>query len=110
MTQKQLQTEFNQLNDRFFQGKLNGVQVRFGKTEGIRGADGSFNTMTKIIRVSPIFQNLPVMCCIVLIHEMAHAYLDLMGYVGYPADAGHGGLFQVELDRLYKAGAYDSLL
>ena len=108
MTQKSLQKKFDDLNGLFFAGSLRGIEVRFSKVCGDR--DGSFNLFTKRILISSGFKNSSVMCSIVLLHEMAHANLNLQGYIGYPEDAGHGGLFHVELDRLYKIGAYDGLL
>jgi hypothetical protein len=108
MTDKQLQNEFFMLNERFFDDKLPYIEVRFGGNHP--GTDGHFDMSKNEIHLSVGLRNFPNLLMIVLIHEMAHASMAIQGYRGYPGDGGHGGLFQVELDRLYKAGAYDSIL
>ncbi len=108
MTNKQLQHEFFLLNDLFFDNKLPYIEVCFGGN--MKGTDGHFNLKRKEIRLSKQLRSLPSLLNVVLLHEMAHANLMLQNYRGYPCDGGHGMLFQVELDRLYRAGAYDGIL
>jgi predicted SprT family Zn-dependent metalloprotease len=105
MTDKKLQKEFHDLNERFFNGKL-GCEARFKKIR----TDGVFSMITQRITIDSRLQNSQSLTRLVLLHEMAHAYMTLHGYRGYREDGGHGMLFQVELDRLYRAGAYDGLL
>ena len=108
MTDKQLQNEFFMLNERFFDDKLPYIEVQFGGN--LPGTDGHFNMIKNEIRLSPGLKSFPSLMNIVLLHEMAHARMALLDYRGYPCDGGHGGLFQVELDRIYRAGGYDGLL
>lgn len=108
LTDADLVQEFQNLNDLFFDGKLKLRRVAFGTTR--RKADGAFYPEKEQILISPRLRGISVYITIVLLHEMAHANLDAQGYRGYPIDGGHGGLFQVELNRLYQAGAYDNLL
>jgi hypothetical protein len=108
MTDKQLQKEFHMLNEQFFDDKLPWINVCFGGNRP--GTDGHFDMSRNEIHLSLGLRNFPNLSIIVLLHEMAHASMARQGYRGYPGDGGHGGLFQVELDRLYKAGAYDGLL
>ncbi len=106
MTEKRLQKMFQMLNDRFFDGQLN-CWTSFKK---MATHDGRFNMRSKEITIDSNLKKSESLVQIVLLHEMAHAVVDSRGYRGYPEDGGHGGLYQVELDRLYKAGAYDGLL
>jgi hypothetical protein len=110
MTDRRLQNEFELLNDRFFSGKITLTYVGFSAKSLPRGAMGAYFNDSKRILIDPAFKNYPRICTELLLHEMAHAHLDLQGYVGYPGDAGHGNLFAVEIDRLYKAGGYDGIL
>jgi hypothetical protein len=111
-TNADLVERFQYLNDLFFGGKVKLFRVAFGLTSGVtkRNADGAFYPEKEQILINPRLRGISVYITIVLLHEMAHANLDALGYRGYPADGGHGGLFQVELDRLYRAGAYENLL
>jgi SprT-like family protein len=106
-TDKQLQKEFDELNERFFDYRLTAIKIGFKK---MIKTDGAFNCIDKEIKINDGLRNFPVLTSIVLLHEMAHADLDLRGYKGYQSDGGHGMVYQAELDRLYKAGAYDGLL
>ena len=110
MTDRSLQQEFELLNNRFFSGKIALTYVGFSAKSLPRGAMGAYFNFTKKILIDPAFKNYPRICTELLLHEIAHAHLDLQGYVGYPGDSGHGNLFAVEIDRLYKAGAYDGIL
>ena len=110
MSDVSLLVEFDMLNEFFFAGKIVLNRVEFAKKPLSRGAMGAYFNQRKWILIDKTFMNFPRICTELLLHEMAHAHLDLQGYVGYPSDEGHGGLFHVEIDRLYKAGAYDSIL
>jgi len=105
-TDKKLQKQFDELNERFFGYRLEAITVQFAKIS----PDGLFNMRTKEIKLNDGLRKFPVLGLTVLLHEMAHADLDLHGYRGYLRDGGHGMLFQAELNRLYQAGAYDGLL
>src|ERR1700674_1351068 len=106
MTNAQLQKEFYRLNERFFDGRLS-CEVRF---QAMPGVDGLFNPRYQRIAIKSSLKSSSSLVSIVLLHEMAHADLELRGYRGYPGDGGHGMLFQVELDKLYRMGCYDGLL
>jgi|ERR1700733_3350232 len=108
MTDHEIQKEFLLLNERFFDDKLPWVEVRFGGN--LPRTDGHFNAVKNQIRIDRKLRNFHSLSTIVLLHEMAHVSMMIQGYRGYPEEGGHGSLFQVELDRLYKAGAYDGLL
>lgn len=109
MNDQKLWQEFHNLNDRFFHGKI--VLNHVGYTRKMpRNANGYYDSVNKVIFLYSPLRDFPVLSCMVLIHEMAHAYLDLQDYKGYPSDAGHGMVFQAELARLFKEGAYDGIL
>jgi hypothetical protein len=108
VTNKDLHEEASHLNEYFFYGRLIGLRVQFGGNPA--GTDGCYNFKKHLISISPGLKNFQSLCYLVLLHELAHAYLEVQGYKGYPGDGGHGMRFQAELDRLYHAGAYDSLL
>jgi len=105
-TDKRLQREFNKLNERFFDSHLTHISVRF---EDIK-PDGMYSVVTKEVVIDSKLRQHFSLVCIVLLHEMAHANLDCLGYRGYPEDGGHGMLYQAELARLFQAGCYDGLL
>jgi hypothetical protein len=109
---KKLRKEFDNLNEAFFEGRLEFLTVRFTdpKKKLPRDASGAYYPIKKQILIESALKDFSSYVTIVLLHEMIHADLDLRGYIGYPTDGGHGMLFQVELNRLYQAGAYDSLL
>lgn len=110
MTDKDLKREFDNLNEFFFDNRIVLNDVFFSDMRGASDAAGAYFNVRKQIVITTQFRGYPRMVTELLLHEMAHAHLDLQGYRGYPADGGHGSLFQVEIDRLYKAGAYDGIL
>jgi hypothetical protein len=110
MTDKKLQKEFDRLNFQFFQSKIMLTYVGFSNTVRMKHADGVYNSDKKYILIDSGLRGYENLTSLVLLHEMAHAYLDLQDYKGYPVDGGHGMRFQVELDRLYRIGALDGLL
>lgn len=105
-TDERLQYEFDKLNERFFDNRLVHIWARF---EDIR-PDGMYSVITKEIVIDSKLRQHFSLVCIVLLHEMAHANLDCLGYRGYLEDGGHGMVYQAELARLFQAGAYDGLL
>ena len=109
MTDNDLVKEFQRLNERFFDNKIKLVEIRFMKKMP-RNVAGAYNPAHEWIHIDDGLRKFWSEISVVLLHEMAHADLNARGYRGYPEDGGHGGLFQVELDRLYRAGAYDGLL
>lgn len=110
MTHKTLQREFDSLNERFFGGRIMLRWVGFSNKTLPRHASGAYYNNRKWILIDSGLKAYHNITSVVLLHEMVHADLDLRGYKGYPYDGGHGMLFQVELDRLYKCGAFDGLL
>jgi len=111
MTDQKLWKEFHHLNSRFFHDKIVLKEIGYLPTKKMpKNANGFYDGHNKWIFLDSRLQDFPVLTCMILIHEMAHAYLDLQDYKGYPADAGHGMMFQAELTRLFKEGAYDGIL
>ena len=111
MNDRKLQNEFNHLNTRFFHDKI--VLNRIGyisKSKMPNGADGYYHKDDKSIFLDSRLKDFPNFSCMVLIHELAHAYLEIQDYKGYPADGGHGMMFQAELVRLIREGCYDGIL
>lgn len=109
MNDRQLRQEFNHLNDRFFQSKI--VLNHVGYTRKMpKDANGYYDSIHKVIFLDFRLRDFPNLSCMILIHETAHAYLDIQDYKGYPADTGHGMMFQAELARLIREGAYDGIL
>jgi hypothetical protein len=105
-TDKKLRQEFDKIDERFFDNRLDLINVQFKDI----APDGMYNMNTGEITIDSKLRKHLTLVLIVLLHEMAHASLDLQGYRGYREDDGHGMLFQAELDRLYRAGAFDGLL
>lgn len=106
MTNKELQRLFEEYNERFFDGRLSGVIVKFEK---LRKYDGLYRFRGEIA-VHKSLRSHPELAKIVLLHEMVHADLMKGGYIGHTEDTGHGTHFHVGIDRLYKVGAYEGLL
>jgi hypothetical protein len=105
-TDKKLRQQFDKIDERFFDNRLDLINVQFKDIV----PDGMYDMRTGEITIDSKLRKHITLVLIVLLHEMAHASLDLQGYRGYHEDGGHGGLFQAELDRLYRAGAFDGLL
>ena len=104
MTDKNLKSTFDYLNDRFFNGDIPELGLKF---KNIR-EDGRYGRGEIIINSD--LKTHPDITMIILLHEMNHAYMDAMGNIGYEHDGGHNTAFYVGLDRLYRLGAYDDLL
>jgi hypothetical protein len=109
MNDRKLQDEFEHLNNRFFHGKIILNYVGYSKKMP-KDANGYYDSCRKTIFLDSRLQDFPNLSCMILIHETAHAYLDIQDYKGYPNDAGHGMMFQAELTRLIREGAYDGIL
>lgn len=110
MNDRKLKTEFDHLNERFFRGKIVLNHVGYAGKSMVKGASGAYFRDEKKILLDSDLRKFPNLSCVILLHEMAHAHLELQDYSGYPMDAGHGMRFQVELDRIYREGGYDGLL
>ena len=107
MNDRKLQNEFNHLNGRFFHDKIVLNHVGYTTTKNMpKGADGYYHRCNKTIFLDSRLQDFPNFSCMVLIHELAHAYLEIQDYKGYPADGGHGMMFQAEIARLIKGELY----
>jgi hypothetical protein len=116
LTDRNLKIMFDALNKRFFDSRLcENIWVQFVPQSkiisrvGKHGADGSWFPGDREILIDKVYARSPSMAAIILLHEMVHA--DLAGvYFGQAGDDGHGMVYQSELVRLFKAGAYDGLL
>ena len=110
MTNKNLQRLFNQLNERFFDNRLEST-ASFRDTSYSRlDVDALYSVGDRKIVIDSSLRSHSCLTHLVLLHEMVHADLCLRGYKGYSSDGGHGMLFYVEVDRLYREGAYDGIL
>lgn len=110
-TDKWLKKSFDIYNERYHNCALSSsITVRFGQT--MNAHDAHWDPAAREIVVNKTLETHDSLALICLHHEMAHAKLDLDGYVGGTVDKDphHGMRFQAELDRLYKMGAYDGLL
>ena len=110
MTPRGLWREFHHLNDRFFSNRIVLKELGFSVRGLPHHASAAYYENHRKILINDDLRGYWRIVSMLLLHEMAHADLHIKGYKGYPGDGGHGGLFQVELDRLYKAGAYDGIL
>jgi hypothetical protein len=110
MTNAGLHREFLLLNERFFNGRVSVKKLAFSSRQLPSHAAGAFYQEDQEILISAGLREYQNQVVIILLHEMVHADLYARGYVGYPCDGGHGCQFQVEMDRLYRAGSYDGLL
>ena len=112
-----LQLLFEGFNEIFFNSRIApGVKVMFVPSRQLKKAnrkylaDASWKPSTREIHIDKMYARSEPMTCILLLHEMAHAVLEST-YIGHPDDdPGHGMIYQVELHRLFMAGAYDGLL
>lgn len=106
MMDKNLQSIYKKINNRFYEGALPlDCKVHFEK---LGDEDGMSFGEHEII-INEKLKQFPVFVEVVLLHEMVH--VSLLGYVGdIENDGDHGMRFQAGLDALYKKGAYDGLL
>jgi hypothetical protein len=112
-TDKDLIREFLNLDSNFFDERLQNIirEVRFDSTLRKRlNSDGAYHAGKKTIFIDSLFKGCNNVITVILLHEMVHADLMSRGHRGYPADGGHGTLFQVELHRIYQVGGYEGLL
>ena len=111
---KHLQDSFDYYNGRFFNDKISlSTVVRFAKTYDEKEknpGDAHYLSNKQIIEIDELYRGRTRQVEILLIHEMAHAYLYQNGYLGHPSEGGHGDAFKGEIWRLIRAGAYDGLL
>jgi hypothetical protein len=118
MSNQDLTKEFQKLNAQFFDNKVPGsIKVSFMKDCGYaigrkrRYVEAFYDHKSEAIFIDDKLRGFWNVVTIDLLHEMTHAKMMIVdGYVGYPADTGHGAQFQIEIGRLIKAGAYDGLL
>ncbi len=114
-TEKSLQSAFVIFNDRFFDNRINpAVKVRLKTHKQMRAAKVHEASAVWRPSINEIWMDKrgawdQAGIFIRLIHEMTHA--DIEGtYVGQKwGEQDHGMIFQAELVRLFKAGAYDGL-
>lgn len=109
-TDKWLKDVYENFNTRYHEDKLPDVVVRFGSPK--KGADAHWDQAKREIIVNKNLMGHDTLCYICMHHEMAHVKLDEQDYQGGAVsnDPHHGTRFHVEIDRLYKIGAYDGLL
>jgi hypothetical protein len=101
---------FHNYNIQFFQGKIPpSTPVFFVKNlkRGRTRCDGLHEGVTGSIKIDESLREHESLAVIVLIHEMAHAYLDIKGCSDFD---DHGMIYQAELVRLFNAGGYTGLL
>lgn len=110
MTDKALLKEFNHLNERFFDDRIVLNRLGFSSKTLPGDASGAYYHNYRWILISSGLKEYHNVVTMILLHEMIHADLHIRGYLGYPVDGGHGSQFQIEIDKLYKTGAYDGIL
>ncbi len=117
MTEKDMDILFEGFNESFFDNKIcPPVKIRFVTEKAMRkvnsreAADAAWRPRLNEIWIDKSYRRSESICCLLLLHEMAHAALEST-YVGHPGHhRGHGMIFQAELYRLIRAGAYDGVL
>ncbi len=111
---RQLKDAFEYFNERFFNDKIStSTIVQYAKTYNEKEknpGDAHYLSNEQAIEIDDLYRGRSRQTQILLIHEMAHAYLYQTGYLGNPEDGGHGDTFQGEIWRLIRAGCYDGLL
>jgi SprT-like family len=112
----ELHRTFEAFNDRFFAGEIS-VMTRVVFQKGIfnpkdkEPADAFYAPKTQQIKIDDSLRGRNRQWQVVLLHEMAHAWLyQVKEYVGWGEHAGHGRTFQGVICRLIQIGAYDGLL
>ena len=109
-TNEWLKKSFDLFNNRYFFGRLVSTKVEYGTPQ--EGADAHWDGQSRTIIVDKNLRTHDSLAMICLLHEMAHAYLDMDEYEGGTTtkDRFHGMRYQAEIWRLIQAGAYDGLL
>jgi predicted SprT family Zn-dependent metalloprotease len=114
----ELQNTFLVFNDRFFNGEISiSTKAEFIKNvfnpraSDKAQADAHYLPNVLKIQIDDKLRGRDCLWQIVLLHEMAHAWLyQAKGYMGWDKDKGHGTTFQGVICRLIQIGAYDGLL
>lgn len=104
-----LKNLFDEINTKFFNDRIpRSTTVTFAriKEDGLTSYSGGVST----IKISRDLIRHPDLSIIILLHEMNHAALHVSGYTGYDHLKGHSTLFHAGIDRLYRQGAYETLL
>lgn len=117
MTEKDMSVLFDGFNEEFYDGEIRPpVKIRFVSEKEMRKtcihkeADAVWWPKLHEIWIDKVYARSESICCLLLLHEMAHAALENV-YVGHPGPhRGHGMIFQAEIYRLIQAGAYDGVL
>jgi hypothetical protein len=112
VTEKELRTTLKNFNQGFFDGKLNlkHWKIRFGTDRECEYSSACADPLTETILINENIKLFRSYIAICLLHEISHAILMQEGYVGYDDSGGHSIRFYAEIDKLYKAGAYEGLL
>lgn len=98
-----LRSLFNRYNRKYFSGKLQVSDVRFGRVQGSTHADTTFlESAAPIVTLGKHLKDTTRFLHMVLLHEMTHVDLG-------PA-AGHGPKFVKRMRKLVRQGAFDDLL
>jgi len=113
---RELRCAFEEFNDRFFAGEISIVTIVefasgvWNPSEREPG-DGHYLPNKMKIQIDDTLRGRNRQWQIILLHEMAHAWLyQVKEYVGWKSHGGHGMTFQGIICRLIRIGAYDGLL
>ena len=107
---------FNTFNDRFFAGEISEATiVEFAKNvfrpKDKEPGDAHYIPRKMKIQIDELYRGRSRQWKVILLHEMAHAWLyQVKEYIGWPGHGGHGRTFQGVICRLLQIGAYDDLL
>jgi hypothetical protein len=109
-TNRWLQGSFDLFNRKYFFGRLIAIECTYGKP--VKGADAHWELRDRTIVIDKDLRTHDSLALICLLHEMAHAYLELDEYEGGTTvkDNYHGMRYQAEIWRLIQMGGYDGLL
>ena len=104
---------FTYYNKKYFGNLLPKYKVVFAFPTMDRRCAAEEDVDQKIIRINPRLKGFYQEVKVCLLHEMIHAKLDVTGaYTKWhkSMQAWHGPVFQKEIMRLFKAGAYKGIL
>lgn len=104
-------------NHHFFGSRLSpGLMVQFSSQKVLRNRQAFFDPVTNAIHIHEALADFHGLAALTLLHELIHADLQesyrgqITNFCESEQDSYHGMIFQAEIVRLFKAGAYDGLL
>ena len=111
-TDRWLQEIYRTMNFRFFDGRLQlpAIRVTFASAKEMGKCDGMFVRSKGEIKIHKDFAKHESMCVITLLHEMCHLAIHENGYMGADPTDDHYMLFYNEIARLWRLGAYETIL